>query len=185
MQKRNMPQKITLDQINRLTPEEFSEAPKNPIVIVLDDVRSMNNVGSVFRTADAFRVEKLYLCGITPTPPHRDIRKTAIGAEETVVWEHCPEIVLLLTKLKAEGYTLVAIEQTDNGTFLHQYTPPNTKIAVIFGNEVEGVAQSAIDLSDTIVEIPQEGTKHSLNISVAAGIVLYDLWAKIQNRTKS
>ncbi|MBX7243667.1 MAG: RNA methyltransferase [Bacteroidia bacterium] len=176
-----MPQKITLDALNRLSTEAFIEAGKNPIVVILDDVRSMNNVGSVFRSGDAFLIEKLYLCGITPTPPHREIRKTALGAEESVAWEYCEDILELVQGLKQEGYTIASVEQTDSGVFLNEFTPAfNQKIAIVLGNEVDGVSQAVVDASDIILEIPQQGTKHSLNISVAAGIVIYDIWAKLQ-----
>ncbi len=176
-----MPQKITLDALNRLSTEAFIEAGKNPIVVILDDVRSMNNVGSVFRSGDAFLIEKLYLCGITPTPPHREIRKTALGAEESVSWEYSAEILPLIQRLKQEGYIIASVEQTDGGIFLNEFIPERSpKIAIVLGNEVDGVSQSVVDASDIILEIPQQGTKHSLNISVAAGIVIYDIWAKIQ-----
>lgn len=176
-----MPQKLSLDSLHRLSKQAFIDAPKSPISVILEDVRSMNNVGSVFRTADAFLIEKIYLCGITPTPPHREIRKTALGAEESVAWEYCEGVLPLIAMLKQDGYTIIAVEQTTDGVFLPNFQPQTeAKLVVIFGNEVEGVSQEAVDASDIVLEIPQQGTKHSLNVSVAAGIILYDLWSKIK-----
>jgi tRNA G18 (ribose-2'-O)-methylase SpoU len=171
--------KVPIEEMSRLSVEAFQAAPKRPVVILLDNVRSMHNVGSVFRSADAFLIEKVYLCGITPTPPHREIRKTAIGAEQSVDWAHHPEIVPLLQQLKAEGYQLLAVEQTEPRTLLPDFRPsPQQKYAVILGHEIHGVSEEALALVDASLEIPQHGTKHSLNVSVAAGIVLYALTAQ-------
>lgn len=168
--------KLKLDEMGRKTVDAFKAAEKHPFVVVLDDIRSMNNVGAVFRNSDAFLVEKLYLCGYTPQPPHREITKSAIGAEESMEWEHWPDIVELLLHLKAEGYKIACIEQIDKSVALQDFkTKPDEKWAIVLGNEVLGVAESAVALSDVALEIPQFGTKHSLNISVAAGIVLYAL----------
>jgi 23S rRNA (guanosine2251-2'-O)-methyltransferase len=144
-------------------------------VIVLDNVRSHLNVGSIFRTADAYRVAKIYLCGITGSPPHRDIQKTALGATETIKWEYMPQTEDAIAQLKSEGYSIVSVEQADSASMLDQFIPENEKIALVFGNEVEGVSQQIINVSDYIIEIPQFGTKHSLNIAVSAGIVIWEL----------
>jgi 23S rRNA (guanosine2251-2'-O)-methyltransferase len=166
--------KLKLSELNRLSIDDFKEAEKIPLVVILDDVRSMHNVGAVFRTCDAFRVAQLYLCGITPQPPHREIHKTALGAEDSVEWEAVEKIEELLLRLKTQGWEIIAVEQTENSALLTDYTSrPDKPIALILGNEVEGVSQRAIDLCDSVAEIPQYGTKHSLNISVAAGIVIY------------
>ena len=172
--------KLTLDQLNRLTVEEFKTAEKFPYCLILDDIRSLNNVGSVFRTADAFRAERLYLGGITGMPPHRDITKTAIGATESVNWTHTPDIDTLVAQLKAEGYWVVAIEQAKNSTLLTNFQPhSNKRYAFVFGNEVTGVRDSVVQQANEVVEIPQFGTKHSLNIAVTAGIICYDFVNKI------
>lgn len=172
--------KLKLEELNRLSIEAFKSAEKQGIVVVLDDVRSMNNVGAVFRSADAFGIAQLYLCGITPAPPHREIHKTALGAEESVAWTHCPDIHALLNQLKSQGYLLAAVEQTENSLSLPDLQlEARQQIAIILGNEVEGVQQSVIDASDVVLEIPQFGTKHSLNISVAAGIVMYEVRKRI------
>ena len=168
--------KLKLDEMGRKTVEEFKSAEKHPFVVVLDDIRSMNNVGAVFRNCDAFLIEKLYLCGYTPCPPHREITKSAIGAEQSVDWEHAADVVELLTRLKAEGYKIACIEQIEESVALQDFrTKPDEKWAIVLGNEVLGVAESAVALSDVALEIPQFGTKHSLNISVAAAVVLYAL----------
>lgn len=166
--------KLRMSELNRLTAEEFQEAPKNPIVPVLDNVRSLLNVGSVFRTSDAFRVEELHLCGLTATPPHREMNKTALGATESVSWKHFDETVDSLKELKQKGFTLIAIEQTSGAISLEQFPfEKHGKVALIFGNEVKGVSNEALALCDFAIEIPQFGTKHSLNISVSAGIALW------------
>ena len=168
--------KLPVEELNRLSLEAFREAPKFPIICILDNVRSMHNVGSVFRTADAFRIQKLYLCGITPKPPHREIRKTAIGAEQSVLWESRPDPLELAKELHDEGWVLVAAEQTENSTRLQDWTlNPGNKYALILGHEIDGVNQELINLCSKSIEIPQFGTKHSLNISVAAGICLYHM----------
>lgn len=173
---KTMPRKLKLEELNRLSAEAYNVIDKLPFVIILDNVRSMHNVGAVFRTSDAFKIFKIYLCGITPTPPHREIRKTALGAEDTVKWEHALDIRQIITALQSEGYHVAAIEQTEDSTTLEDFTALKyPKIAIILGNEVDGVSQEAVDLADTVVEIPQFGTKHSLNISVAAGIVMYEV----------
>ncbi len=165
-----------MDELNRLSPEEFKQAKKAPIVVVLDNVRSMHNVGSIFRTSDAFAIEKLFLCGITARPPHRDIEKAALGATESVDWEYAENTLALITKLKSEGYTILSIEQAEHSISLENYKVSATeKYAIIFGNEVEGVAQEVISTSNACIEIPQFGTKHSFNVSVTAAIVLWQL----------
>ncbi len=169
--------KLSMDELNRLSPDEFVNSVKMPVTVVLDNLRSLNNIGSVFRTADAFRVESIHLCGITAKPPHRDIQKTALGATEAVKWEYFPEAVLSVRQLKKEGYQIIVVEQTDGSSSLIDFVPlPDHKIAVIFGNEVRGVGQEVLDLADECIEIPQMGTKHSLNVSVSAGIVLWSLF---------
>lgn len=166
--------KLRMSELNRLTAEEFQEASKNPIAIVLDNVRSVLNVGSVFRTSDAFRIEELHLCGLTATPPHREMNKTALGATESVNWKHFESTSDSLKSLKENGYTLIAIEQTTGAVELQEFTFSNhEKVALVFGNEVKGVSNEALELCDFAIEIPQFGTKHSLNISVSAGIALW------------
>ncbi len=173
--------KLLNDELNRLTVDGFKMAEKTPIVLVLDDIRSLNNVGSVFRTADAFLIEKIYLCGITATPPHKDIRKTALGATESVAWEYAENALDQIRSLKALGYTTMAIEQAENAAMLDQVqVNGKQKYAVVFGNEVKGVSQEVVDACDQVIEIPQFGTKHSLNISVSAGVVIWDFWSKIK-----
>ncbi len=170
-----MNKKLKLWELNRISEEEFSAREKFPIVVILDDIRSLNNIGSFFRTADAFNIEKIYLCGITAVPPHREIQKTALGATQTVNWEYRYSLVELAKELQASGTVVAAIEQTEQTVFLHQIHQINfTKIALIFGNEVDGVAQEAIDLCDHVIEVPQFGTKHSLNVSVCAGVVMWE-----------
>lgn len=168
--------KLKLEELNRLSIEEFKEAPKNPVVLVLDNVRSMNNVGSAFRTADAFALEKVYLCGITGTPPHREIQKTALGAENAVAWEHAADTAELCKKLQQEGYTVLAVEQAEGSTMLNHFKPQkDQKYALVFGNEVFGVDDKVMELADGCLEIPQYGTKHSLNISVSIGVVVWQV----------
>lgn len=171
--------KLHTYELERKSVDEFRRSEKIPFVIVLDNVRSMNNVGSVFRTADAFLMEGIVLCGYTPRPPHRDIQKTALGATETVAWSYVGEITTALQELRDKGYRICAVEQTEGSTFLHQWEiGPGEKWALIFGNEVEGVQEAALALCDAVVEIPQSGMKHSLNISVATGIVLWELYKR-------
>ena len=174
-------QKLKNSELNRLSVSEFIQADKTPVIVILDNIRSLNNIGSVFRTCDAFAIEKIYLCGITAQPPHKDIHKTALGATESVSWEHVDTILPLIDKLKADGVKIVSIEQAKNSLMLQDFKPkPKQKWAVIFGNEVKGVQQSVVDASNFCVEIPQYGTKHSLNISVSCGVVLWDLFKKMR-----
>ena len=166
--------KLESEELNRITTEEFKEAAKVPVVIVLDNVRSQNNVGSVFRTADAFRIEKIWLCGICPTQENREVHKTALGAEDAVDWEYTKDTITLAEQLRNEGYTLLSVEQTEKSISLENFEPENgKKYALIFGNEVKGVQQEVIDLSHATLEIPQFGTKHSFNVSVTVGMVLW------------
>jgi tRNA G18 (ribose-2'-O)-methylase SpoU len=160
--------------MKRLTIEEYREAEKVPLIVVLDDVRSMHNVGSVLRTADAFRLEAVWMCGITGTPPHAEIHKTALGAEDNVDWRYFDNALEAVKKLKEEGVEVLAVEQAEGSTMLQDFKPnPSHRYAIILGNEVKGVHQEVIDLCDGCLEIPQRGTKHSMNVSVAAGIVIY------------
>lgn len=168
--------------MNRLTTEAFKASRKIPLVVVLDHVRSLNNVGSVFRTSDAFRVEAIYLCGITACPPHAEIHKTALGAEESVDWLYFKDTMEAVEKLKAEGYVVCAIEQAEGSTMLDKLLLDKTKkYAVILGNEVKGIQQNVVDNCDMCVEIPQYGTKHSLNVSVTAGIVIWDFFQQLSD----
>jgi tRNA G18 (ribose-2'-O)-methylase SpoU len=170
--------KLSMDELNRKSVDEFKVSEKIPIIVVMDNIRSMHNVGSVFRTADAFLLRGIYLCGYTPQPPHRDIHKTALGATETVEWKYAQTTVEAVQRLKEDGYKIYAVEQVQNSIPLHQFNLnqcPHGGIAVVFGNEVSGVEQEVIKLCDGCIEIPQLGMKHSLNISVAAGIVLWEL----------
>ena len=172
--------KINNDELTRLTVDGFRQADKTPIVVVLDHIRSSNNVGSVFRTSDALLVRKICLCGITATPPDKEIHKTALGAEDSVEWEHFQTTEEAVEILRKEGYTIIAIEQVEGSIPLQEYIPaPDAKLALIFGNEVKGVQQQVVNLCDQTIEIPQYGTKHSFNISVSAGIVLWDLFNKL------
>ena len=174
--------KLSLDELNRLSVDEFKLAVKNSIVVVLDNVRSMNNIGSVFRTCDAFLAERVFLCGITATPPHKDIYKTALGATDSVDWQYFETTEQAIHKLKQENYFIVAVEQAEGSIPLNKFMPNrSTKYALVFGHEVNGVQQSIVDMADCCLEIPQEGTKHSINISVSAGIVLWDFFAKLKN----
>ena len=160
--------------MQRLTVEEFKEAQKLPLVVVLDDVRSMYNVGSVFRTADAFRVEEVCLCGISAVPPHAEIHKTALGAEDSVSWTHYDTAAEAVEHLRSQGYEVLAVEQVEHSTKLHEFVPQKGyRYAVVLGNEVKGVHQEVVDLCDGCLEIPQFGTKHSMNVSVTAGIIMY------------
>lgn len=173
--------KLVLDELNRINVEEFKQAEKNPIIIVLDDIRSLHNIGAVFRTSDAFLIEKIYLCGITATPPNKEIHKTALGATDTVTWEYAKNVVEVVEKLKAENVDVYSVEQVENSIMLNDFSvSENVKYALVFGNEVKGVSQEVVDLSQGVIEIPQLGTKHSLNISVSAGIVIWDLFQKLQ-----
>lgn len=168
--------KLQNEELNRISTEKFKEADKLPVVIILDNVRSQNNVGSVFRTSDAFRLEKIYLCGITSTPPHREIHKTALGAEDTVTWEYIEETTDVVRQLQADGYEVYAVEQAEKSSSLETFAiDTDKKYALVFGNEVKGVQQSVIDRCAGCIEIPQFGTKHSFNISVTVGIVLWQV----------
>jgi tRNA G18 (ribose-2'-O)-methylase SpoU len=172
--------KLKNTELKRLTIEGFKKVTKTPLIVVLDNIRSLNNIGSVFRTSDAFLIEKIYLCGITATPPNNEIHKTALGATDSVEWEYVEDTLELVTKLKAENVKVLAIEQAENSTKLDVFFPEkNQKYAVVFGNEVKGVQQNVVNACDLCIEIPQLGTKHSLNISVSTGIVLWDVFTKI------
>lgn len=176
-----MSRKIKNAELNRLSAEEFKDTVKSPIVVVLDNIRSLNNIGSVFRTSDAFLIERICLCGICACPPHRDIHKTALGAEDAVSWKHYEKTEDAVNELKAEGYKIYSIEQVENSIALQDFNPSkDDKYAFIFGNEVKGVQQKIVDLSDGYIEIPQYGTKHSFNISVTAGMVLWEVFKKIK-----
>lgn len=172
--------KLENNELDRKSIEDFKEAKKTPLIIILDDIRSLNNIGSVFRTSDAFLIEKIYLCGITATPPNKEIHKTALGATDTVTWEHHTDVVSVIEKLKKENVQVFAIEQVENAIFLQDFKIDKAqKYALVFGNEVFGVSQKAIELCNGTIEIPQLGTKHSLNIAVSAGIVVWDLFQKM------
>ncbi len=177
--------KLRMDELDRVSPDEFREQTKMPITLVLDDIRSALNVGSAFRTADAFALEKIYLCGITATPPHREILKTALGATETVVWEFAEKASDAVLALKKEGYDVCAIEQVETSSGLQEFTPnPNKKIAIVFGNEVNGVNEKTLSVCEFFLEIPQFGTKHSLNVAVCIGIVVWELVKKLMYSQK-
>ncbi|MCB4806753.1 RNA methyltransferase [Tamlana sp. 62-3] len=174
--------KLKNSELNRLSVEAFKATEKTPLIIVLDNIRSLNNIGSVFRTSDAFLVEKIYLCGITATPPHKDIHKTALGSTDTVGWEYAENTLEVINKLKAENIKICSIEQAEKATMLNNFKiEPNTKYALVFGNEVKGVAQNVVSESDYVIEIPQFGTKHSLNISVSCGVVVWDVFSKLSS----
>jgi len=175
-----MNRKLKNEELNRISIDEFKSTAKTPLIIVLDNIRSLNNIGAVFRTADAFLIEAVYLCGITAQPPHREIQKTALGATATVTWKYFESTKMAITELKENNYKIAAIEQAENSVMLNDFNPAQQeKMAIIFGNEVKGVEQEAIDLSDVVLEIPQFGTKHSLNIAVSCGVVTWDLFQKI------
>jgi tRNA G18 (ribose-2'-O)-methylase SpoU len=172
--------KLQLEELGRISVTEFREAAKIPVCIVLDNVRSLHNVGSTFRTADAFRIEKIYLAGITGTPPHREIQKTALGATESVAWAYYESPGELVQKLREEGFQIVVVEQTTESQPLQQFHPnASTKYCLVFGNEIHGVSDEVIPLADLALEIPQSGTKHSLNISVCVGIVVWEVFRKL------
>ncbi|MDR2009195.1 MAG: RNA methyltransferase [Bacteroidales bacterium] len=173
--------KLDITEIKRLTPEDFKEAEKNPLIVVLDNIRSHHNTGAVFRTCDAFACEAVYLCGITGTPPHRDIHKTALGATETVHWEYFENTMEAVKILKSKNYKLIALEIAENSTHIDEYLPEkNEKTALILGNEVNGIDQKILDICDICIEIPQYGTKHSLNVSVSGGIAIWTLTKKMR-----
>lgn len=174
-----MNRKLKLWELDRVSEEEFKGQEKFPLIVVLNDIRSLTNIGAFFRSSDAFNVKKIYLCGITATPPHREIQKTALGATESIEWEHCENIDELISELKKDGITICSIEQTEETTLLQEVgSLPEKEFALVFGNEVNGVDQSVVDASDYVIEIPQFGTKHSLNVSVCAGIVLWEFVKK-------
>ena len=173
--------KLKNNELGRLNVEEFKKMDKIPLIVVLDNIRSLNNIGSVFRTSDAFLIEKIYLCGITAKPPHKEIHKTALGATESVAWEYVQSTLTLVEKLQHENVLIASIEQAENSTMLQDFkVEPNQKYAIVFGNEVKGVQQEVVSASNYCIEIPQFGTKHSLNISVSAGVVLWDLFKKFK-----
>lgn len=172
--------KLKNEELNRLSVEGFKMAEKNPLVLVLDNIRSLNNIGSIFRTADAFRIECIYLCGITASPPHREIQKTALGATETVAWEYWEFTTDVVENLRAKNYKILALEQAENSVMLNMFYPePNSRYAIVLGNEVKGVSQAVIDNSDICIEIPQFGAKHSFNVTVSNGIAIWDLLQKM------
>lgn len=172
--------KLRIDELERISAEEYKKTVKTPVTVVLDNIRSCSNIGSVFRTCDAFRIGKIYLCGISATPPNREIHKTALDAENSVDWEYHEKTEDVVAKLQAEGYLVYAVEQVDKSTLLPDFFPPeNSGLAVVFGNEVKGVQQKVINLCNGAIEIPQFGTKHSFNVSVSAGIVLWDIFVKL------
>ncbi len=172
--------KLKNSELDRINPEEYKASEKTPLIIILDNIRSLNNIGSVFRTADAFLVKKIYLCGITAKPPHKDIQKTALGATESVDWEYAENIMEVVTKLQSEGVFVASIEQAELAINLNDFSvQKELTYAVIFGNEVKGVQQKVVSASDAVIEIPQFGTKHSLNISVSVGVVVWDLFVKL------
>ena len=172
--------KLKNSELDRLSVDEFKQSDKTPIIVILDNIRSLNNIGSVFRTSDAFLIEKIYLCGITAKPPHKDIHKTALGSTETVDWEYVNDTLALVEKLKAQNIKIISIEQAENATMLNEFQPEaDTTYAIVFGNEVKGVQQEIVTASDVVIEIPQYGTKHSLNISVSASVVIWDMLCKL------
>ncbi len=172
--------KIENHELGRLSIEQFKDTPKNPLVLILDNIRSMHNVGSAFRTADAFILEKVYLCGITATPPHREINKSALGATDSVAWEYWAQSMVLVEKLIGEGYQIILVEQTDSGKSLTEFEIyPGMKYALVFGNEVFGVSDELLPLAHQCLEIPQFGTKHSLNVAVSVGIVVWSILEKM------
>ena len=175
--------KLKNPELNRLTAEEYKTISKTPVVVVLDNIRSCNNIGSVFRTSDALLIEKVYLCGITATPPNAEIHKTALDAEKSVEWEYFEKTEDAVIDLQSKGYKVYAIEQVENSISLPDYLPADSeKVAVVFGNEVKGVQQKVVNICNGSIEIPQFGTKHSFNVSVSAGIVLWDIFRKIQSQ---
>ena len=174
--------KLKNNELGRITVDAFKAIEKTPLIVVLDNIRSLNNIGSVFRTSDAFLIEKIYLCGICATPPNKDIHKTALGATESVAWEYVADTLTLVEKLKNENIKVLAIEQVENNTKLNTFFPEkNQKYAIVMGNEVKGVQEAVVNAADLCIEIPQLGTKHSLNISVTTGIVLWDLFQKLNS----
>ncbi|MDC7994604.1 RNA methyltransferase [Altibacter sp. HG106] len=173
--------KLKNSELDRISPEEYKEVEKTRLIVILDNVRSLNNIGAIFRTADAFLIEKIYLCGITAKPPHKDIQKTALGATESVPWEHVEDTLQLVSQLKSEGAFVAAIEQAETAIMLDSFSvQKEMTYALVFGHEVKGVAQKVVSACDAVIEIPQVGTKHSLNISVSSGVVLWDFFSKLK-----
>lgn len=178
--------KLKNSELERKTLSEFKKAEKTPIIVILDNVRSLNNIGSIFRSADAFLIEKIYLCGITATPPHKDIQKTALGATDSVAWEYSENVLKVVEELQKQRVKVYSVEQAENATMLNDFNPEKgKKYAFVFGNEVKGVQQKVVSAGDGVLEIPQLGSKHSLNISVSAGVVLWDAFSKISDLKKS
>lgn len=176
--------KLRIDELDRISAEEYKQTVKTPITVVLDNLRSCSNIGSVFRTSDALRIEKIYLCGISATPPNREIHKTALDAEKSVDWEYLEKTEDVVKKLQSAGYLVYAVEQVENSISLPHFFPPDrTGIALVFGNEVKGVQQKVVNCCNGAIEIPQFGTKHSFNVSVSAGIVLWDIFRKLRYRS--
>lgn len=174
--------KLKNSELDRKSVTEFKTAEKTPIIVILDNIRSSNNVGSVFRSSDAFLIEKIYLCGITAKPPNKDIQRTALGSTDSVQWEYIKDTISIVKELQEQGVYVASIEQAEDAILLNNFTPPvGKKLAIIMGNEVKGVQQEVVSESNSCIEIPQYGTKHSLNISVTCGIVLWDLLGKINN----
>ena len=176
--------KLKNAELNRLDVDEFKNAKKTPIILVLDNVRSTHNVGSIFRTADAFRIQEIIICGITATPPHKEIRKTALGATESVQWQYFKNTFDAVDRLKTKGVVVLAIEQAEGSTSLSDFTPkPNTTYALVFGHEVKGVSQEIVSAANKVLEIPQEGIKHSLNVSVSVGLVVWELFSSLSKQS--
>ena len=176
--------KLKNTELNRLDVDEFKNAKKTPIILVLDNVRSTHNVGSIFRTADAFRIQEIIICGITATPPHKEIRKTALGATESVQWQYFKNTFDAVDRLKTKGVVVLAIEQAEGSTSLSDFTPkPNTTYALVFGHEVKGVSQEIVSAANKVLEIPQEGIKHSLNVSVSVGLVVWELFSSLSKQS--
>jgi len=172
--------KLKNSELNRLNTESFKKAEKNPIILVLDNIRSLNNIGSIFRTADAFLIEGIYLCGITARPPHREIHKTALGATDSVSWKYFAATINAIEELRKKGYKIISLEQADQSIMLSEFTPdPEDSYAIVLGNEVHGVDQKVIDISDYCIEIPQFGTKHSFNVTISNGIIIWDMLLKM------
>jgi len=173
--------KLNMDELNRVSVEKYNELVKLPVICVLDNIRSQHNIGSIFRTSDAFRIEELYLCGITATPPNREINKSALGATESVKWQYFADAILAVEQLKKAGYKVIAIEQAMNSVALEEFSSGvSEKIALVFGNEVDGVSENVMEIVDACVEIPQFGTKHSFNVSVTAAIVMYHFYTRLK-----
>ncbi|CAI8335073.1 MAG: Putative TrmH family tRNA/rRNA methyltransferase [Formosa sp. Hel3_A1_48] len=174
--------KLKNSELDRLSVEAFKSVEKTPLIVVLDNIRSLNNVGSVFRTSDAFRIKHIYLCGITATPPHKDIQKTALGSTESVSWSYAENTIDVVKELQQKNVQILAIEQAENATMLDHFSPKNENTyAVVFGHEVKGVSQEVVNQSDGVIEIPQFGTKHSLNIAVSCGVVLWAIFSKMNH----